>query len=92
MKLTAFSKFSPAGVTIKSIFSSCAERITVMAHNKTLEEEFKRALDVIFRTECNQEEAKQIVQEVVQYWKESVNPGAILLNSVSYECRIFGVS
>jgi len=43
---------------------------------RTLDEDFKRALDVIFKQDfATKAEQLEVVSEVVQYWKESVNPG-----------------
>lgn len=59
-----------------------------MAH-KTLDEDFQRALSVIFRTECEKNEQKQIVEEVVKYWKESVNPGTPLSDTTDLTLKAF---
>lgn len=58
---------------------------------RSLDEDLQRALSVIFRTEVDKKEQKQIIEEVVHYWKESVNPGSKRVYPASYVVRLFGI-
>jgi len=43
---------------------------------RTLEDEFRHVLGLIYKEDSlNDEEAKYITEEVVEYWEENVNPG-----------------
>lgn len=45
---------------------------------RSLEDEFRHVLGLIYKEDSlNEEEAKYITEEVVEYWEENVNPGKL---------------